>query len=63
MMEDVAKIARDHTASTCANWQRIPGSRSRGRCQSCGVPWQEFEVDCDYRCGHLWTLPVHALEG
>lgn len=33
----------DAIAKNCANWKD-------GTCETCGVPWQYFEVSADYKC-------------
>lgn len=35
--------ARLTTAKNCANWKD-------GTCETCGVPWQYFEVSADHKC-------------
>lgn len=42
-------------AQNCANW-------SDGRCETCGVQWQNMEVGADYRCPSF-TRRSAALSG
>ena len=37
-------------AQNCANWHD-------GRCQSCGVQWQYFEVSAEFKCPHFNRRP------
>lgn len=47
--KDASDTAGERVARNCAYW-------SLGQCENCGVPWQFFEVDGEFKCPHF-TLP------
>lgn len=44
--EAAAPDPHAHVARNCANW-------NDGRCESCGVQWQDCEVGPDFKCPHF----------
>jgi len=44
---------RERKSRWCKNWAPN-GQPHMGTCETCGVPWQSFAVDDNFRCPH-WT--------
>lgn len=41
---------KEEVARNCANWRR-------GRCEQCGVQWQDHQVIFDFKCPHFVRRP------
>jgi hypothetical protein len=44
--EERVAMGKEKVALNCAHWKD-------GRCESCGVQWQHFEVDGTFQCPHF----------
>ena len=42
---------QQRVAARCTHW-------TNGRCETCGVPWQHFEVDAAFKCPHFSEKPI-----
>lgn len=45
-LEQIASQGKQMVALQCAHWDQ-------GKCESCGVPWQYFEVDGLFKCPYF----------